>query len=211
MLQFCRRVGPSRHCSLARSARRWAPCGGTRCGPPESALGVIIAVGAVIAMMEIGAGLEGRPAEDHRQHGRQHAHGPARARPPAAASASAPAARMTLTPAGRRRDPPPVPGRQPTWPHRPRPLAGRLRQSQLGPSSHVGTTPSYLAVRDWEDLDEGDMFTDRDVRNAQQGLRDRRDPQARAVPGRIAHRQGDPHPERLLPGDRRARAARART
>ena len=23
----------------------------------------------------------------------------------------------------------------------------------------TGTTPSYLAVRDWEDLDEGDIFT----------------------------------------------------
>ena len=40
------------------------------------------------------------------------------------------------------------------------------------------------------------MFTDRDVRNAQQGLRDRRNDQARAVPGRDADRQGDSHPER---------------
>ena len=29
-----------------------------------------------------------------------------------------------------------------------------------------GTTPSYLAVRDWEEMDEGEMFTDRDVRNS---------------------------------------------
>jgi len=28
-----------------------------------------------------------------------------------------------------------------------------------------GTTPSYLSVRDWNDLEEGDVFTDRDVRN----------------------------------------------
>ena len=28
-----------------------------------------------------------------------------------------------------------------------------------------GTTPSFLAVRDWEDLDQGEMFTDRDIRN----------------------------------------------
>ena len=29
-----------------------------------------------------------------------------------------------------------------------------------------GTTPDFLPVRDWQDLDAGDMFTDRDVRNA---------------------------------------------
>jgi ABC-type antimicrobial peptide transport system permease subunit len=28
-----------------------------------------------------------------------------------------------------------------------------------------GTTPSFLSVRDWQTLDEGDAFTDRDVRN----------------------------------------------
>src|SRR5438128_644381 len=29
-----------------------------------------------------------------------------------------------------------------------------------------GTTPSFLDVRDWRDLDAGEAFTDRDVRNA---------------------------------------------
>jgi ABC-type lipoprotein export system ATPase subunit/ABC-type antimicrobial peptide transport system permease subunit len=33
------------------------------------------------------------------------------------------------------------------------------------PNQMYGTTPSYLAVRDWENLDEGDMFTERDIRN----------------------------------------------
>jgi ABC-type antimicrobial peptide transport system permease subunit len=28
-----------------------------------------------------------------------------------------------------------------------------------------GTTPTFLQVRDWEELDQGDVFTDRDVRN----------------------------------------------
>src|SRR5207248_4227775 len=28
-----------------------------------------------------------------------------------------------------------------------------------------GTTPAFLDVRDWLDVDEGEMFTDRDVRN----------------------------------------------
>src|SRR5207302_3874964 len=34
------------------------------------------------------------------------------------------------------------------------------------PMNIYGTTPSYLQVRDWDDLDLGESFTDRDVRNA---------------------------------------------
>ena len=33
------------------------------------------------------------------------------------------------------------------------------------PTPFIGTTPAFLAVRDWEDLSEGDIFTDLDVRN----------------------------------------------
>ena len=33
------------------------------------------------------------------------------------------------------------------------------------PNTLLGTTPSYLAVRDWEDFSEGDIFSDADVRN----------------------------------------------
>ncbi len=33
------------------------------------------------------------------------------------------------------------------------------------PSTFVGTTPAYLRVREWEDLEEGASFTDRDVRD----------------------------------------------
>jgi ABC-type antimicrobial peptide transport system permease subunit len=36
------------------------------------------------------------------------------------------------------------------------------------PNQMSGTTPAYLAVRNWEDLEEGDMFTDRDVHFANQ-------------------------------------------
>ena len=34
------------------------------------------------------------------------------------------------------------------------------------PMNVMGTTAAYLAIRDWEQMDEGEMFTDRDVRNA---------------------------------------------
>ncbi|MGA2035062.1 MAG: ABC transporter permease [Thermoguttaceae bacterium] len=34
------------------------------------------------------------------------------------------------------------------------------------PNNIVGTTPSYFVVRDWLDLEEGDFFTDRDVRDS---------------------------------------------
>ncbi len=34
------------------------------------------------------------------------------------------------------------------------------------PLNIMGTTPAYLDVRDWNTMDEGDAFTDRDVRNS---------------------------------------------
>jgi ABC-type antimicrobial peptide transport system permease subunit len=34
------------------------------------------------------------------------------------------------------------------------------------PMSILGTTPDYLVVRDWNDMEDGDMFTDRDVAGA---------------------------------------------
>src|SRR4051812_6029985 len=34
------------------------------------------------------------------------------------------------------------------------------------PAYIYGTTPSFLDVRDWTEMDAGDMFSDRDVRNA---------------------------------------------
>jgi macrolide transport system ATP-binding/permease protein len=34
------------------------------------------------------------------------------------------------------------------------------------PMQISGTTPSFLAVRDWEDMSEGDVFSERDVRNS---------------------------------------------
>ena len=34
------------------------------------------------------------------------------------------------------------------------------------PMSMIGTTPTYLKVRDWDEIDEGEIFTDRDVRGS---------------------------------------------
>ena len=34
------------------------------------------------------------------------------------------------------------------------------------PNRIEGTTPTYLVIRDWQDMSEGQMFTDRDVRNS---------------------------------------------
>lgn len=49
------------------------------------------------------------------------------------------------------------------------PMVGTHAQVIYGNRNYMplqinGTTPSYLAVRDWENLSEGEMFTDRDVR-----------------------------------------------
>ena len=51
----------------------------------------------------------------------------------------------------------------------------RVRSSQVVygnrnwvPMNLFGTTPSYLTIRDWEDMAEGDMFTNHDVRGSAQ-------------------------------------------
>ena len=50
------------------------------------------------------------------------------------------------------------------------PLVFTRRQLVFGnrnwvPSTFVGITPGYLRVREWEELEEGETFTDRDVRD----------------------------------------------
>ena len=38
------------------------------------------------------------------------------------------------------------------------------------PSTFVGTTPSYLRVREWEELEEGETFTEEDVHKVAYGM-----------------------------------------
>ena len=71
------------------------------------------------------------------------------------------------------------------------------------PMQIYGTTPAFLDVRNWTHMAEGECFTDRDVRSASRGLRDRPDARARTLPGRIARRQRRPREERHLQGRRR--------
>ena len=130
-----------------------------------TALGVIIGVGAVIAMVEIGQGSKTMIQKTIASMGANNI----LVLPGAAASGGVSfgvGSVMTLTPQDSRRDRPAVPRRQRYGPHRP----GERPRSSIGnknwiPNSLVGTTPSFLAVRDWEDLSEGDIFTDLDVRN----------------------------------------------
>ena len=70
------------------------------------------------------------------------------------------------------------------------------------PRNMTGTTPAYLAVRDWEDLEEGRCLHRRRRAEGRQGVPDRHDAEAGAVPGRISGWQGGPHPERSLPRGR---------
>ncbi len=66
-----------------------------------------------------------------------------------------------------------------------------------------GTTPAYPRHSRMEDLAEGRSFTDRDVRNASKVCVLGQTTGPRAVPRRVAIRQRDPGPERLLQSDRR--------
>ena len=81
---------------------------------------------------------------------------------------------------------------------------GRLNWA---PQQITGTAPSYLAISDREDLEEGNCFSDRQRPHRQRGLPDRRHGQARAVRRRIADRQDNPHPQCPLSRHRALAAA----
>jgi macrolide transport system ATP-binding/permease protein len=130
-----------------------------------SALGVIIAVAAVIAMTEIGEGskvtlqksIAGMGANTLMIHSGAAASG--------GVSFGA-GSQMTLTP----QDGDEILRQCPAVSY----VAPNVRaRSQIVyggrnwvPDQIIGTTPFYLPIRDWEVLHEGAMFTDRDVRNA---------------------------------------------
>ncbi len=80
----------------------------------------------------------------------------------------------------------------PTWPRSCSPEASSSTATITGTrGSSSARRPSYLEVRDWDDLEEGDIFTDRDVRNANKVCLIGTTLEARAFRGRIARRQGD--------------------
>ena len=168
-----------------------------------TALGVIIGVGAVIAMTEIGQGSKIALQKTIASMGANNL----LIMPGWAITGSVNFGSGThpiADPWRHERDLPAVPCGERRGPH----CLG-TRQVIYGnrnwiPRNMTGTTPDYLAVRDWEDLEEGNAFTDGDVQQGRQGLPDRHHAEAGAVPGRIAGRQGGPHPERSLPRGRRA-------
>jgi macrolide transport system ATP-binding/permease protein len=129
-----------------------------------TALGVIIGVGAVIAMMEIGQGSRAALLKSIASMGAN----TLMIQSGAAASGGVTfgaGSVLTLTPqdaAEIARQCPAVADVAPVVRAKPQLVYGNRNWI---PFQVSGTTPSYLAVRDWEEMDEGNMFTDRDVNN----------------------------------------------
>jgi macrolide transport system ATP-binding/permease protein len=130
-----------------------------------SALGVIIAVGAVIAMMEIGQGSKAAIQKSISSMG-------ANTLMVMSGAASSGGINfgmgsvMTLTP----QDAEEI-GRQCPAILYVSPLVRARAQIVYGSRNWVptfinGVAPAYLNVQEWDDFDEGEMFTDTDVRNA---------------------------------------------
>ncbi len=129
-----------------------------------SALGVIIAVGAVIAMMEIGQGSKAALQKTIASIGANNI----LVLPGAATSGGISwgvGTTQKLTP----QDADEILAQCPAV-SAVAPIVRISSQVVYGnrnwkPASLYGTTPSYLVVRDWENMDEGDIFSDSDVRN----------------------------------------------
>jgi ABC-type antimicrobial peptide transport system permease subunit len=129
-----------------------------------TALGVIIGVGAVIAMMEIGQGSKSALQKTIASMGANTLmiqSGAASSGGVTFGSGSV----LTLTPQDAEeiaRQCPAVADVAPIVRARSQVI---YANRNWVPTYIYGTTPSFLAVREWEDLDSGQMFADRDVRN----------------------------------------------
>jgi macrolide transport system ATP-binding/permease protein len=128
-------------------------------------LGVIIGVGAVIAMMEIGQGSKAALQKTIASMGANNLMVQAGAATSGGVTFGSGSV-LTLTP----QDAEELARQCPDVGHV-APIVRARSQVVYGNRNWVpffiyGTTPSYLAVRDWEDIAEGDAFTDLDVRNA---------------------------------------------
>jgi ABC-type antimicrobial peptide transport system permease subunit len=128
-------------------------------------LGIIIGVGAVIAMEEIGQGSSTAIQKIIESMGANIL----LVQPGAASSGGASfgsGSIVTLTPQDAEaihRDCPAVTGVAPIVRTRAQVVYGN---KNWVPSYIYGTTPAFLDIRDWTDLESGDNFTDRDVMNA---------------------------------------------
>jgi ABC-type antimicrobial peptide transport system permease subunit len=128
-------------------------------------LGIIIGVGAVIAMMEIGTGSSDAIAKTIAKMGAN----TLLVLPGAATSGGigfGAGSSLTLTPQDCDaiiRDCPAVKSAAPLVRAR-----GQVvyQDRNWVPMNIFGTTADYLKVRDWTDLDQGEIFTDKDVRNS---------------------------------------------
>jgi ABC-type antimicrobial peptide transport system permease subunit len=129
-----------------------------------SGLGVIIAVAAVIAMAEIGQGSKAALQKGIASMGANTLTIFAGSAATGGVSQGT-GTTLTLTPqdAGEiARQCPAVSGVAPMVRARSQIVYGNRNWV---PEQITGTTPSFLVVRDWQNLTQGEMFTDRDVRN----------------------------------------------
>ena len=129
-----------------------------------TALGIVIGVGAVIAMMEIGHGSSSAIQKTVASMGANNLTifpGTATSAGVSFGSGSV----MTLTPEDCEaivRECPAVEAAAPMVRARSQVVYGN---KNWVPQDMAGTTPAYLQVRDWTNLTEGESFTDRDVRS----------------------------------------------
>jgi ABC-type antimicrobial peptide transport system permease subunit len=128
-------------------------------------LGIVIGVAAVIAMMEIGQGSSAAVQKTIQSMGADNL----LIQPGTAASGGVTfgsGSVITLTPEDAEaieRECPTVLGVAPVVRARTQVIHGNRNWVPL---YIYGTTPDFLAVRDWQELAAGDVFTDREVRNA---------------------------------------------